>query len=1226
MKILPWVFAYCMFSVLAATAQTISNMTVSQRPGTKKVDICYDVAHTEPYVDISLTVSNGIIPTISLSGDVGMVAVGSNKKIVWDAGADWDGNAENLSFKVSARYPLYMSVDISGGSLAATYPTAYYATSASVPGGINNNTYKTEKLLFRLIPQGSLTMGSPTNETGRLTNENQHLVTLTKDFYLGVYEMTQRQWELLMGNRPSYFINTAYYYMRPVEQVSYYEIRENPANSDDPAVQWPSDSTVNANSCMGKLRAKTGMNTFDLPTEAQWEYACRGGTATALNSGKNLTSPSNCVNMAEVGRYLHNGGLIIPGYVTPAASSTTANGTDMVGSYLPNAWGLYDMHGNVYEWCLDWYGTYPADTSDPAGMSTGSARVLRGGVWNQMASGCRSASRNSYAPNRKDKTYGLRVARHLSYAQETANAYVTQQIDTRNYTLEIVSAHGVPSPSVGTHTYFWRSAITASVNQATSTPGTNFTCTGWVGTGTIPTGGSLASTGEVILNNFSSSITWQWTTNYLCYIATAASGNGNVSGGGWYTAGAQVELVATPNPHHRFTTWSDGITTTNRTVIVPEGGASYTAIFEPIPRGILQVEQSSYSVNEGDTVIALKVMRLGGSYGAAQVAYSIEPGSATAGSDYSDTSGILNWGDGVTTTRIILISINNDSDVEDSETFSLRLTDATGATLGDISTSVITIIDNDVLPSRVMRLDGTLSFGEVETNSVVTRVLHVWNDGNASLSVTRIDTPSDFSATPQTFAIPAGTMTAINVKFAPQTLGTYSGLLNITCNATAGMTNITLSGTGILPIPPAGTRKITGLTAMIAVDVPEGEFYTMGVEDQLPPGMIPLSISDGGVWDPINRKVKWFFNEAGQIRDRALQYRVNITGSVIAGFVNFGAENKAIRGDMEFSEGGDPGLIHPADDNGDWRVELSEISMCVSRWKNGLDNLKTPNVIRGISLYLQGEYYAYDGTVSAEAKRWIPSFEQYLMMGMPEALADETFFSAMPEGGGLIAARTVTTNHVTIRITPPVETKAWGMEESLPAGVTIVNISNDGAWDANNRKVKWAFFDGFSRDLSYTVSGEAGTNVALSGTASFDGSEDPATGDSNVWIPLSFSAWASRNAIIGDLASFGENNPLYGQPNGIVYACQSSFAAGEELMKPGVTESGLYYFDIPVQEPYTLSFVDLIVEGATSLGSSAWTLPIIEAADQTGVPPYRRRVVPQGNPPQAFLRLRVVPK
>jgi len=279
---------------------------------------------------------------------------------------------------------------------------------------LDDDTCRTTELWLRYIPAGTFTMGSPEDELGRWDEETQHKVTLTKPFYIGVFECTQKQWELVMGTRPSYFSNDDYYATRPVEKVSYDMIR----GATENGVNWPTtEYAVAESSFMGVLRVKTGL-TFDLPTEAQWEYACRAGTTKALNSNENLGDKKEDANMAEVGRYWHNGGK------DHSPDCDTAAATAKVGSYLPNAWGLYDMHGNVFEWCLDWWdgSAYsPADATNPVGDATGSYRVLRGGNWDYKAGNCRSAVRSSNRPSVNYSNIGFRVVFLPTYEVTVVN-------------------------------------------------------------------------------------------------------------------------------------------------------------------------------------------------------------------------------------------------------------------------------------------------------------------------------------------------------------------------------------------------------------------------------------------------------------------------------------------------------------------------------------------------------------------------------------------------------------------------------------------------------------------------------------------------------------------------------------------------------------------------------------------------------------------------------------
>ena len=342
--------------------------------------------------------------TITRDGANGTIAGTGEYKTIWTPDESfYETYSDNMLVKVEATEQTpppppgsntYMIVDLSGGTNAASFAISYLD---DVPEGGWMEEYKTTKLVLRKIKAGKFIMGSPNDELGRKDDEDQHEVTLTKDFYIGVFETTQKQYELITEVNPSRYEGSA----RPVECVSYNTLR-----GDDKGAGWPTSYDVDDDSFFGILRAKTQV-TFDLPTEAQWEYACRAGTTTALNSGKNLTDEDQCAEMDEVGRYNFNEDDGKGGYYI---YHTT------VGSYLPNAWGLYDMHGNVWEYCLDWYGSYDGDATDPKGRGEGddNGRVKRGGSQGYYAATCRSANRMGESSSLGNSALGFRVALTIS--------------------------------------------------------------------------------------------------------------------------------------------------------------------------------------------------------------------------------------------------------------------------------------------------------------------------------------------------------------------------------------------------------------------------------------------------------------------------------------------------------------------------------------------------------------------------------------------------------------------------------------------------------------------------------------------------------------------------------------------------------------------------------------------------------------------------------------------
>ena len=233
------------------------------------------------------------------------------------------------------------------------------------------------------IPPGDFLMGSASSEENRDSDETQHRVTLSKGFWLGKYEVTQAEWQAVMGTT--------------VAQQRDKANKEWPLRGE--GSQYPM-YYVSWNDCqefIGKVNAK-GQGTFRLPTEAEWEYACRAGTTTPFHFGETISTDQANYD----GNYTYGSG----------KKGVYREKTVSVGSFPPNRWGLYDTHGNVWEWCQDWYGEYPSGSvTDPTGPSTGSLRVLRGGSWSLNPGYCRSAARSLNDPGNRGGGLGFRLAR-----------------------------------------------------------------------------------------------------------------------------------------------------------------------------------------------------------------------------------------------------------------------------------------------------------------------------------------------------------------------------------------------------------------------------------------------------------------------------------------------------------------------------------------------------------------------------------------------------------------------------------------------------------------------------------------------------------------------------------------------------------------------------------------------------------------------------------------------
>jgi formylglycine-generating enzyme required for sulfatase activity len=329
-----FLFSLAFLACICLPAQQIQNVTAEQQG--KNIVVSYNLAAASGQFDVALYCStdggtNFGNPLNAVTGDVGKnLNAGNNKQITWNVLADMEKlTGSRIVFEVRARTTSDLGIE----------------------------------MVF--VKGGTFNMGS---NNGGDDEEPAHMVRL-HDFYMGKYEVTQKQWREVMGasttlSDPAYFKNCD---NCPVEQISWNDVQE----------------------FIKKLNQKTG-RTYRLPTEAEWEYAAGGGSSRQKWAGTNSEN-----DLERYAWYKGNGG----------------GKTHAVGTKKPNFLGIYDMSGNVWEWCSDWYGNYNSDNqTNPNGPSSGSYRVLRGGSWSNEPQRCRVANRGSDLPGSGDIVFGFRLA------------------------------------------------------------------------------------------------------------------------------------------------------------------------------------------------------------------------------------------------------------------------------------------------------------------------------------------------------------------------------------------------------------------------------------------------------------------------------------------------------------------------------------------------------------------------------------------------------------------------------------------------------------------------------------------------------------------------------------------------------------------------------------------------------------------------------------------------
>jgi formylglycine-generating enzyme required for sulfatase activity len=529
-----------LWPIVAVSDLWSENVTATQRPGTKLVDVSYGVFSTKTNtVAVVLEVLNGTesVSAATVSGAVGSgVTTGTVKTIVWNAGADWNGNVDNLTFRIFGQ-------DAQGAGVATP------AGRVWIPAGQNSGT-------------------DP--------DSGAYSITVTNAFFMDANEVTKAQWDTVFN----WALTNGYTFSNsgsgtatnhPVQTINWTD-----------AAKW-----CNARSQMEGFTLCYNTNTwicdftvngYRLPTAEEWQYAARGGLSgkrfpwgdTITHSNDNYySSASYAYDLSET-RGFH------PLY---------GIGTAPAGSGTTNGYGLYAMAGNVSEWCQD---------------TSGVSRALSGGSWDQYAGEARCTYKSWASPATADYNIGFRTVQRAS-SSTAAEVTSAIPVDTRDYLLIVSSEHGTPIPNLGTNLYAWRAAVTCSVANAVISGLTKWTSAGWSGTGSIPPEGGTTNVGGITLTGLVSSIVWNWNTNYWLEVIKSGSGSVNPTNG-WRPAGENLSLSIAPSNDWLFMGWSGDASGdyTEETIIIPMvRPVSINAIFsdDADDDGLLNTNETTLGTN-----------------------------------------------------------------------------------------------------------------------------------------------------------------------------------------------------------------------------------------------------------------------------------------------------------------------------------------------------------------------------------------------------------------------------------------------------------------------------------------------------------------------------------------------------------------------------------------------------------------------------------------------------
>ena len=365
------------------------SVTMTQDDMMRTVTINYQLQDAPAIVTVDIQTNGVSIGDANLhymAGDVNKRVEPGDHALTWRPDKAWpDHKITNGVTAVVTAWALQTPPDYMVVGLVAPNDIAYYRSAEAMPLGVTNPLYKTEYMVMRKIPAANVRwrMGSAMTESGRMAGrEMPHTVTLTNDYYMGIYAVTRYQYYLATGGaRPQSLSPFGEDAARPVTYVAYTELRD---TSD-----WPTDGHQVGAKAINDFRNVTGLE-LDLPTDAQWEFACRAGCGNAYYNGTDTRDES--LNLIAWNNLPVQGG-----------------GPFEVGLLEPNAWGLYDMLGNVWEWCLDWLGPDNEIPDVHTGATSGTVRVTRGGAYYTQPNSLRCGFRGDETPTQSFAAVGFRL-------------------------------------------------------------------------------------------------------------------------------------------------------------------------------------------------------------------------------------------------------------------------------------------------------------------------------------------------------------------------------------------------------------------------------------------------------------------------------------------------------------------------------------------------------------------------------------------------------------------------------------------------------------------------------------------------------------------------------------------------------------------------------------------------------------------------------------------------